>query len=92
MGNNGEHEFGIDTRKQSQEGKLSFRPPCSAPAQFLLSKAPTIPAGKLRRGEPTPWRLGSARVFPKLKRSLLEGEGIHVNKQLRRFMGRSSTL
>ena len=86
-GKYGEREFGIDSRKQSQEGKMSFLFPCSAPAQFL-SKEPRILAGKLRRGDPSPWR----NVFPTLKRGSLEGEGIHVNKQRRRFMGRRSIL
>ena len=86
-GKYGEREFGIDSRKQSQEGKMSFLLPCSAPAQFL-SKEPRILAGKLRRGDPSPWR----NVFPTLKRGSLEGEGIHVNKQRRRFMGRRSIL
>ena len=86
-GKYGEGEFGIDSRKQSQERKMSFLPPFSAPAQFL-SKEPRIPAGKLARGDPTSWR----SVFPKLKRGSMEDEGIHVNKQRRRFMGRRSIL
>lgn len=84
-GKYGEREFGIDSRKQ--ERKMSFLPPCSAPPQFL-SKEPRIPAGKLARGDPTPWR----SVFPTLKRGSMEDEGIHVNNQRRRFMGRRSIL
>lgn len=68
-GKYGEREFGIDSRKQSQEGKMSFLPPCSAPAQFL-SKEPRILAGKLRWGDPTP-----RSVFPNLKRGSVGGRG-----------------
>lgn len=55
-GKYGEREFGIETRKQSQEGKMSFRPlsppPPLPPCVSLLPQEPTIAiaTGKLGEG------------------------------------------
>lgn len=65
-GKYGEREFGIETRKQSQEGKMSFRrpfstPPPPSPCISFLPREPTIPARKLGRAEKhTPSRVKSA--------------------------------
>lgn len=95
MGNVESVEFGKETRKQSQEGKISFSPfstpPPPPPSISFLPRALTIPMGKLGSVS-TPSLVESAQVFPNFKWGSLEDEGIRVNKQLGRFMGRSSIL
>ena len=74
-GKYGGPEFGIDTRKHSQEGKMSFCLQCAAPAQSLRSKGPQIPAGKLGTGEPTPVAGSGRPGVPQVETKLVRGRG-----------------
>lgn len=86
-GEYGECEFGIETRKQSREGKMGLQPRFPV----LPSPCAVFPRGGREEGN-TPSGVGPGRVVPKFTRGSLEGQGIHVNKQLGRFMGKSSIL